>query len=227
MDTDDSVLGRALQMQAEVRRLDANATAEQAARSTAQRVRELESALGDLASQVRFAQALAKYSGTDVALGDIHDGMSELQRQASTGLPKDRAVDTARRRVSASTAQLAERGQGAWRTWTISAFDGIPTNRIAGLDPAGQRAVRTMVTELGQLRKKPKPLLVDVVEFSTKHAGVLEELAAAAEASDELLALLARFDAKPIMLRDITDADIALLRVHGMENEIEIRRKQG
>jgi hypothetical protein len=227
MDTDESVLDRALGMHAEVRRLDASASAEQAAKSTAQRVRELESALADLASAVRLAQVLTKYSGTEVTLGDIHSGMAELQRQASTGLPKDRAVDTAKKRVSASTTDLAEKSREAWRAWTAEAFTGIPANRIAGLDPAHQRTVRTMVDALGQLRRKPKPTVTDVVEFGTKHADVLEELAAAADASDELLALLTRFDAQPITLRDITDADIALLREHGMDGEIEIRRKQG
>ncbi|MCC8244086.1 hypothetical protein [Saccharothrix luteola] len=227
MATNRSVLDRALEMQGQVRRLDADASVEQAAKSTAQRVRELESALADLASAVRLAQALTRYSGTEVPLGDIHGGMSELQRQASAGLPKDRVVDTARKKVSASVTGLAERSQEVWRSWTAAAFAGIPVNRIAGLDPAHQRAVRTMVDELGRLRRKPKTTLTDVVEFGTKHADVLEELAAAADASDELLALLARFDNQTITLRDITDADIALLREHGMDGEIEIRRKQG
>ncbi|MEU4517447.1 hypothetical protein AB0F52_01880 [Amycolatopsis sp. NPDC024027] len=227
MATDGSVLGRALDMQAQVRRLDADASLEQAAKSTAQRVRELESALADLASAVRLARALTRYSGTEVALGDIHGGLPELQRQASAGLPKDRTVDTARRRVSASVTGLADRCQEAWRAWTAAAFADIPTNQIAGLDSAHQRAVRVMIDELGRLRKKPRPMLVDVVDFGTKHADVLEELAAAADTSDELLALLARVDNQPVTLRDITDEDIALLREHGMDGEIEMRRKQG
>ncbi|MFI9811654.1 hypothetical protein [Saccharothrix variisporea] len=225
MDEDNSVLGRALRMQAEIRRLDASASAEQAAKSTAQRVRELESALADLTAQVRLARALSKYSKADVPLGDIHGGLAELQRQASTGLPKDRAVDTARRRVASSVAELAQRSQEVWRAWTTTAFEAVPANRLAGLDPARQRATRTMVEQLAQLRRKSKPAITDVVEFGTKHAEVLEELAAAADASDELLALLARFATTPITLRDITDEEIALLREHGMDGEIEIRRK--
>ncbi|CAM2923652.1 hypothetical protein SAXI111661_08535 [Saccharomonospora xinjiangensis] len=226
MATGGSVLDRALEMQGQVRRLDADASREQLAKSIAQRVRELEDALSKLDSMVQFAQAVSKYSGTQVHLGDLHVGMSELQRQAgSTGLPKERVVETARRRVLASANSLAERSQEAWHAWITEAFTRIPTNRIAGLDPARQQAVRAMVDELGRLGRRNNPTERDVEAFGTKHAAILEELAAARHVPDELLELLSRFGSHPITLRDITDAEIALLREHGMDGEIEIRRK--
>ncbi len=220
-----SILERAQRMQAEVRRLDASAGAEQAARSTAQRVGELETALGDLAAHVRVGQALAAHASVEVALDDVRDGLAELQRHAAVGLPKDRVVSAARRKVDATAERVADRNQRAWHEWTTAAHAQIPANRLAGLDREHQATARRLIVELGRLRDRPKPTVTDIAEFSAKHAAVLEELAAAADASDELLELLSRLDARTTTLRDLTDADIALLREHGMDNEVEVRRK--
>ena len=225
-DTGCSILERALRMQAEVRRLDASAGTEQAARSTAQRVGELETALAGLTRHVQVGQKLARYTGVEVDLDEVHDGLAELQRHAAVGLPKDRVVATARRKVDASANRLADRNQQAWRRWTAAAYAEIPTNRSAGLDREHQALVREMIIELARLRDRPNPAVTDIAEFSAKHAAVLQELEVAAVAPDELLALLARLDSRTTTLRDLTDPDIELLREHGIDGEIEIRRMQ-
>ncbi|MCG8917387.1 hypothetical protein L6E12_16500 [Actinokineospora sp. PR83] len=222
-----SLLEKAERFRAEVRRIDEGASAEQAARSATQRIQELRSALADLTAQVSLARALARCSGVPLPLGDVHSGLDELRRKASTGLPADQAFNTARKKVRAATEDLAQRAQQTWRTWTASAVDSLPLNRMAGLDRAKQRAVQAALTELNVLRKRSTPSATDVNEFSGKHGTVLDHLAAAADAPEELLALLARFDSRVLTLRDITDSDIALLREHGMDGGIEIRRVQG
>jgi hypothetical protein len=225
--TGESVYDKALRLRAEIRRIDEGASAEQAARSAAHRVQELRSALADLTSQVSLARALTRYSETEVPLGDVRNGLFELQQRASTGLPSDQAFDAARRKVTASAEDLARRSQEVWRTWTSTSVDNLPTNRMAGLDQARQRSTRQAVDQLAALRKRTKPSSSDVVEFHNTLDAVLDELAAAKNAPDELLDLLTRFDGQQMTLRDITDSEIALLREHGMDSEIEIRRKQG
>lgn len=227
MTTVESVFDKALRLRAEIRRIDEGASAEQAVRSAAHRVQELRSALADLTSQVSLARALTRYSGTAVALGDVHNGLVELQRRASTGLPSDQAFDAARKKVTASADALARRSQEVWRTWTSASVDSLPTSRMAGLDQVRQRSTRQAVDELVALRKRTKPSSSDVVEFHSTLDTVCVELAAAENAPDELLDLLVRFDGRQVTLRDITDAEIALLREHDMDDEIEIRRKQG
>ncbi|ATE52693.1 hypothetical protein [Actinosynnema pretiosum] len=226
MSTAESLLEKARRLQSEARRLSADALVEQDTNRTARRVREVDNSLTKLETQVNLARTLNAQAGAGITLDMASDGLESLQKHASTGLPSNEAFEAARKKIEKTETALRQLVESHWKTWAAQQVKALPTNRLPGLNDSTQVKARKSLSELRVLAQKP-PTRADVAVFKQEHASASELLAEAGELPDELLELLNRFAAGPLALRAVTDGDIALLRQHGVDGEIEIRRKQG
>jgi hypothetical protein len=215
-----SVLEKATQLQGEVRRLDAGAKDEADALRVTARIAEVRTALDKLRRQIEIALTLKQHApSTDIPLGELDDGLASLA--AKGGLPSDRAFLAARVKVEETTARLSQEIRQAWTSWTAGQLDSLPLVRISRLRADDWTEAQSTLAELqGAL---PSSSLSPGL-FADKRERLRKLLEQAPEAPERLAILLDRL---PCSLSEVTDTEIALLREHGIDRDIELRRKEG
>jgi hypothetical protein len=218
MTEDLSVLQKAQRLQGETRRLDASAKEQAEAQRVTARTQEIRAALEKLTRQIEIAQSLKQQApAADISLQRLDDGRASLAAKGS--LPSDSAFVAARRKIEETAGRLSQEIQEAWNRWTSEQLESLATSRIPMLEPDRQEETRLVLDELKRAIRShnPNPAL-----FAAKSDRLRKMLEGAREAPGQLVSLLNRL---PLTLRDLADADIALLREHGLDGEIEVRRK--
>jgi hypothetical protein len=222
----DPVRDRAVRLRSEVRRLEAGAQGEGQAKRVAQRVDEIQSALSILSGHARAARALRRLTAAaDVSLAGLGAGRDDLARRAAGSIPSDSAFTAAKRKIEATSSGLAKEIQAAWKPWADEQLSALPDRRIAMLDPARQAQARVTLRSLRSLAAAASVTTPVINDFTSAYEGLAEELADAADVPEELLAVLDRLARNSATLRDISDDEVALLRAHQMDADIELRRK--
>ena len=224
------VRDRAFQLQSEIRRLEAGKQGQGQAERIANRVAEARVALSALAERARAARALAHHAGVTVAgLAHLTDGLDSLERRAAGSVPSDQAFVSAKTRIDQTAKQLSAEVQAAWKAWADERLGPLPVRRIAMLDPVRQGPAQAAVKSLRNLAADRSVSAADIASFASEHQSLTEELSEAADVPEELLAVLDRVSApdQSLTLRDLSDEEIALLRLYRMDDEIEVRRKSG
>lgn len=221
-----SVREKALLLQNEVRRLEAGTQGEGQAKRIARRVAEIQAALGELSGRARAARALQRYTtAATVSLDGLDAGRDDLVRRAAGSVPSDNAFVAARRKIEARTSRLAEAIQAAWKPWAEEQLAALPVRRIAMLASARQAPARAGLKRLRDLAAAANVTASDIAEFVSTYAGLNEELGEAQDVPEALLGLIDRLWHGGVLLSDVSDEEIALLRASGLDAEIELRRK--
>ena len=224
------VRDRALQLQAEIRRLEAGKKGQGQAERIANRVAEARVALSAMDERARAARALGHHARVAIAgLTHLADGLESLERRGAGAIPSDQAFVAAKTRIDRTVKQLSAEVQATWKEWTDQRLGALPVRRIAMLDPVRQGPAQAAVRSLLELAATRSVSAADVATFASEYQSLTEELSEAADVPEELLAVLDRVLAptQPLTLRDISDEEIALLRRYRMDGEIEVRRKSG
>jgi hypothetical protein len=221
------VRDRALRLQSEVRRLEAGAQEEGQANRIARRVAEVDAALARLAGHVRAARALQRHTTVTITLRGLEAGRDDLARRAAGAIPGDAAFTAARRKVETRAGELGTEIQAGWKAWADEQLSALPTRRIGRMDNARQEPARATVKRLRTLAATPSLTAADIAEFATAYEGLKEELDEAADVPEALQNLIDRLSRGPVLLTTVSDGEIALLRLHAMDGEIELRRKAG
>jgi hypothetical protein len=215
-----SVLEKATQLQGEARRLDAGAKSEADALRVTSRIEEVRNALDKLGRQIEIALALKQQAPTaDVSLQGLDDGLANLAAKGS--LPSDRAFLVARGKAEETTIRLSQEIRQAWTNWTAERLDSLPLDAISRLGPDDRTEAESVLAELR--RATPSSSLGPGL-FADKCERLGRLLEQAPEAPEQVAVLLDRL---PCTLSEMTDADIALLREHGLDRAIELQRKEG
>lgn len=221
-----SVREKALLLQNEVRRLEAGAQGEGQAQRIARRVAEIQVALAELSGRARAAHALERHTtAAAVSLHGLDAGREDLARRAAGSVPSDSAFVAARRKIEGRTSRLAEAIQAAWKTWAEEQLAALPVRRIAMLDSAWQAPARARLKGLRDLAATANVTASDIAEFTSAYEGLNEELGEAKDVPDALLGLVDRLSRGCVLLSDVGDDEIALLRSFRLDAEIELRRR--
>lgn len=213
-----SVLEKATSLQGEIRRLDASAQEDAQARRVTERIRELRDALDKLKRQIDIARAIMRQAqAAEISLDGLDNGRASLSSRGS--LPSDQAFLAARRKVEETTAGISQKVRQAWDNWTAGQLESLPRIRISRLTLDDRSEARSAYEEL--TRMAPSSSLGPSL-FADKRERLRKLLEQAPVTPEQVAEVLDRL---PCTLSELTDADIALLREHGLDHDIEVRRK--
>jgi hypothetical protein len=220
----NSVLGKALTLQGEVRRLEASAQGAEEAKRVVTRVNEIRMELGNINKQLQLAEELRKHTSVEIELSGVGTGLANLKRNAAGGIPSNPAFTSARGKASKAAEQLAARVQEAWREWTTEQLEDLPVERIPMLALDRQSGAQKTFEELRRTAARDVSKS-DVLTFTAQYSRLSEELREAKDAPEELIVLVQRVGSGSMTLHDLTDEDIALLRERSWDRLIALRRK--
>jgi hypothetical protein len=176
-------------------------------------LRELEDALAKLEMRAEAARAAAKLG---VAVPDIAAlvgrGLTNLGVKAGDGLlPTKQTLLAARGKLNTNRTELEEALGLAWRQWAPARIADIPTAKIALLDGVARQSIESDLRSLRAIARM-LPSASDVQSFACKLTHVRNVLDAL-ESDDDIIELLVRLGApEGVVLSDLTDAELALLR---------------
>lgn len=189
---------------------------------------DLQVVLNTLRAQVGIARVLkGRDARLSIDLSNIDDGRANFERNVGpSGLPSNPVFNTAKKKAEDVTDRLARANQEAWTTWTRQSLADLPLARIAMLfDPEAEKQASSRHSELARIAKG-KPSKDSITTFATVHAGLSELLQETEDPPQALASLLERLRTQPdLMLCDVTDQEIALIRRHGMDAHISLKRK--
>ncbi|MGW1914960.1 hypothetical protein ACWCQS_30600 [Streptomyces sp. NPDC002076] len=224
--TDLSVYDKAVQLQNRARQIAAGAVGEKEATRVLSRTKELRLALAELRTQVELSNTLAMLGAADKAdLSGISAARTAFERKALNGLPSDPVFNTARKKIQEFAGKFKNNNAEAWVTWTTAQLADLPLVRIPMLSSDEREAARKREKELRQAVAAKNLSKADVTLFTSTYTLLAESLRDKSDPPSELLELLALLEKRPSpTLRDITDADIALLRQFEMDLHITLQR---
>lgn len=224
--TDLSVYDKAVQLQNRARQIAVGAVGEKEATRVLTRTKELRVALAELRTQVELNRTLTLLGAAHKAdLSGIDSARSAFERKALNGLPSDTVFNTARKKVQESAGKFKSSNGEAWVAWTTVQIAGLPLARIPMLSSGERDTARNREKELRQAVATKNLSTSDVTLFSSTYALLSESLRDKSDPPSELLKLLALLEKRPSpSLRDISDADIALLRRFEMDLHITLQR---
>lgn len=227
MRSDVSVLDKANRLRAVAHTYAEGAKERRDREQAAVALKELEDALDALALRAEAAKAAARLG---VAVPDIASlvsrGLANLEAKSGDGLlPTKQALQAARGKVATSRTELEAALNAAWREWAAARVADIPVAKVALVSELSRQSVEDDVRSLGT-SARALPSAVDVELFERKLARVLKVLDAL-ESDEEIVDLLARLGApEGVVLADLTDVELALLRGHSaVADQIVLRRR--
>ncbi|MFF3401291.1 hypothetical protein ACFYW6_22580 [Streptomyces sp. NPDC002659] len=221
-----SVYDKAVQLQNRARQIAVGAVGEKEATRVLSRTKELRVALAELRTQVELSHTLAMLGAAHKAdLSGIDSARAAFERKALNGLPSDTVFNTARRKVQEFAAKFKSDNGEAWVAWATAQLADLPLARIPMLSSDEREAARSREKELRQAVATKNLSKADVTLFTSTYTLLAESLRDKSDPPSELLELLALLEKRPSpTLRDITDADIVLLRQFEMDLHITLQR---
>lgn len=223
-----SVLQKAERLQAEARRLNEGEKGEQEAQRVSERISVLRSALVTLQRRIRIARSLmAQPASPDIDLSGINTGLAAFARQCAAGLPPNPAFNKASQAVQKVAARIAQDSQEAWRQWTQAQLAALELARQAMLSLEEQARAKALHQDLVRAARDSDFDAAAITLFANAHAELTELLNTAPPPPEGLQTLLDRLaSGTTLLLRDITDEEIALLRHVGLDADLEVRRRR-
>jgi hypothetical protein len=221
--TDDSILARALQLQAEARRRSDTAKDRDEAMRVAAEVESAEKLLDSLDNLLDMVAALREHSG-DIELGELDSGLKSFEKHAgSGGLPSRQAVSAAVKKLSEVQQRVRTSFAAAWREWAGDAVRQLPTDRLAlighGRAGAVNRALDFMRQAIVQVPGDPS----EIARFVSQRAMVQHELLSVEDPGPHLRELLKQLQ-DGTTLDQLSDDDVAVLRARGWAPNILVKR---
>jgi hypothetical protein len=227
MKSDVSVLQKATRLRAVAHTYAEGAKERRDREQAAVALRELEDALGKLEMRAEATRAAATLG---VPVPDIAAlvgrGLTNLEVKASDGLlPTKQTLQAARGKLTTNRTELEEALGVAWREWAAARIADIPTAKIALLDGRARQSIEDDLRSLRAIARM-LPSAGDIQSFARKLTRVRNVLDAL-ESDDDIIELLTRLGApEGVVLTDLTDAELALLRGNiVVTDQIVLRRR--
>ncbi|MFW6600441.1 hypothetical protein ACQBAU_00410 [Propionibacteriaceae bacterium Y2011] len=198
------------------RRLTALARARRDDRDVSQAQGQVQTAINKLDQELRTLSSVLdvhrklKKAGVPVTdPGHLEQPVKRLKEQAGLGRPTAQFLNARTRDVLAARSAIDDANADAWRTWAAQMVDGLPLALQPRVPFSHRRATATRISNM-KTRAARKPSIADITEFQRFYDRVKEELAAVDGASID--ALLNRFTDGRILLADLSDAELEMLR---------------
>ncbi|MEU6578175.1 hypothetical protein [Streptomyces sp. NPDC046805] len=223
-----SVLQKAERLQAEARRLSEGEKGEEEARRISERISVLRNQLVTLQRRIRIARSLMAQPGSpDIDLSGIDTGLAAFARQCEGGLPPNPAFNKASQAVKKVAELIAQDSQEAWQQWTQAQLTALELARQAMLSLEEQARAKTLHQGLVRAARASEFDVAAITLFANAHAELTELLNTAPPPPEGLQTLLDRLaSGTALLLRDITDEEIALLRRAALDADLELRRRR-
>ncbi|EFL39110.1 hypothetical protein [Streptomyces griseoflavus] len=224
-----SVLQKAERLQAEARRLNEGAKGEEEARRISERIIVLRTHLVTLQRHLRIARSLmTQPASPDIDLSGIDSGLAAFSRQCEGGgLPPNAAFTRASTAVQKTAQRIAQDSQEAWRQWTQTQLTELELARQVMLSIGEQSRAKSLHQDLVKAARTAEVDASAITLFANAHAELAELLSTAPAPPPELQTLLDRLaSGTSQLLKDITDAEIALLRQCQLDGDLEVRRRR-
>ena len=190
-------------------------------------LKELEDALDALETRAEAARAAARIG---VPMSDIAAlvgrGLENLEAKTSDGLlPTKQALQAARGKLTTNRTELETALGTAWRAWAAARVAEVPVAKIAFVSERSRRSIVDDMRSLATIARM-LPAAGDVESFAHKLTRVRRDLDAV-ESDEDLVDLLARLGAvEGVVLTDLTDIELALLRGNpAVAEQIVLRRR--
>ncbi|MGI5216889.1 hypothetical protein [Nocardia sp. CA-290969] len=181
-------------------------------------LQELAKELTSLDASLKLYTFLVEKSIADDLSIDLTKAPRDLRDHIDhVGRPTPHLLHARRRDASKVRQTIDASASSSWANWSQERLNELPLSRMALLGPR-KMLVDTTVRDMKQAASKP-PTVAGVETFLSKFASVntlFDELGP----TSELDAVLAKF---PCRLSDLSDADIILLRSHGIDSQISLR----
>jgi len=220
-----SVLDKARLFQAQAEVLSARRSERQEGERVANRRAELSSDLQGLAAALAAARSVAALGSSDALPSGIDDGYVEFHRKIAQGNTSDPVFAAAMRKVKTATTAWNTAAKQVWDAWAAARIETVPANRDALLSSGERQQARERRSTLDKLRASP-PSAGNVQHFKTTYELLLDTLQSQPDPSEELIELLNRMSGRvPLMLSDLSDEEIALLRATSIAEQVELRRR--
>ena len=224
--SDVSVLEKAIRLRAVAHTYAEGAKERRDREQAAVALKEVEDALATLEMRAEAVRAVAKLGAPmpDIA-AIVGRGLANLEAKAGDGLlPTKQALQAARGRLTTNRTELDAALGIVWREWAAACVAEIPVAKIALVRELSRQSIEDDVRSLRSIARM-LPSADDIESFSRKLAHVRRVLDAL-ESDDDIIELLARIGApQGLVLTDLTDIELALLRGNpAVADQIVLRR---
>lgn len=169
----------------------------------------LDLGLGNLGGALKVHRKLKE---TGVPVTDpvgLEKPAKSLKQEAALGRPTAQFLQVRARGVEASCSAIDTESNSAWQTWAAARIEGLPLALLPRVHFSRRGTTQKRIFAMRALAGK-KPNIPDIIQFQQWHGSVKEELGEVGDASID--SLLGRFSAGRILLADLSDAELEMLR---------------
>lgn len=202
-----AIRARRLTALARARRDDLDVSQAQGQVQTA--LNKLDQELGTLSSVLNVHRKLKMIGVPVTDPGDLEQPAKRLKEQAGLGRPTAQFLNARTRDAIGARSAIDDANADAWRTWAAQMIDGLPLALLPRVPFSHRDATATRISNMRTLAAR-KPSIADIIQFQQLYDRVKEELTAVEGASID--ALLNRFTDGRILLADLSDAELEMLR---------------
>ncbi|TPQ18634.1 hypothetical protein [Streptomyces sporangiiformans] len=190
------------------------------------RIDEVRTALRAALVQRQIAVLLRERTGQALDVPGFDAARSKLESKSRGGLPGDRAFVDSKRALEAFTSELSASIKQLWKAWATAGIQEVSPARFATLGPDERLEATELYESMKANASRTKVDSASIVTFCSHRNTLLRLLENAPDdAPEELLELINRLDAGGVTLRDLTDANIALLRKYDQDSWFTVTRK--
>ena len=140
---------------------------------------------------------------------DLEQSARRLQEQAELGRPSSQFLQVRFRDVDAARVAIDTANAGAWRIWSSQIVDGLPVALLPRVHFSRRDATKRRISAMGALSAK-KPNIPDIIQFLQDLDRVKDEFIEVGGSGID--SLLNRFEDGQILLADLSDEELQILR---------------
>ncbi|CAM5716171.1 hypothetical protein [Streptomyces griseomycini] len=190
------------------------------------RIDEVRTALQGAKVQQQTAILLANRTGVTLDTSGFDAARSKLESKSRGGLPSDRAFLDAKRALEAFTNELSTSIKQSWKEWASARIQEVAPAQFVALGPDERLEATQLYESMKANASRPKVDSASIVTFCSSRDALLKILESAPDdAPEDLLELIHRLEAGGVTLRELSDADIALLRKYDQDIWFTVTRK--
>ena len=141
--------------------------------------------------------------------GDLEQPVRRLKEQVGLGRPTAQFLHARTRDASATRSAIDDANAEAWRTWATLKVDQLPLAVLPRVPVSHRDATATRISNMRALGGR-KATIADIVQFQQLYDRVREDLDAVEGAGID--SLLERFTTGRILLADLSDEEVEMLR---------------
>ncbi|MEU9577213.1 hypothetical protein [Streptomyces chilikensis] len=190
------------------------------------RIDEVRTTLQAAKAQQQTAMVLRSRTGLVLDISGFDAARAKLESKSRGGLPSDRAFLDAKRALESFTSELSASIKRAWKEWASARIQEVAPAQFVTLGPDERHEATQLYESMKANANRAKVDSASIVTFCSSRDALLKILENAPDdAPEDLLELIHRLEAGGVTLRELSDADISLLRKYDQDIWFTVTRK--